>query len=118
MDKATEHLHKLFKYNPETGILIWNVRRRGITYGAVAGTDRGDGYIRVKIKQQPHFAHRIIFAIMTGQWPVHQIDHINGNKSDNRWVNLREVTNQENGLNKWYHRAGVPQNTPRPLESR
>jgi hypothetical protein len=37
---------------------------------------------------------------MTGQWPVGEIDHINGNGSDNRWENLRQVTHKQNGANQ------------------
>ena len=43
--------------------------------------------------------HRAIFAFCHGRWPVQQLDHINGCKTDNRIENLREVNNQENHLN-------------------
>jgi len=45
-------------------------------------------------------AHRVVWALAHGQWPVDEIDHINGDRADNRLVNLRSVTGAENKRNK------------------
>ena len=45
------------------------------------------------------YAHQVAFAIMTGQWPEAQIDHVNGRRSDNRWRNLRPTDPAENARN-------------------
>ena len=45
-------------------------------------------------------AHRVIWALHNGAWPDGQIDHINGDKSDNRIENLRVVTTSQNGMNR------------------
>jgi hypothetical protein len=45
-------------------------------------------------------AHRFIWAIVTGEWPKNEIDHINGDSSDNRWENLRDITRTQNQLNQ------------------
>lgn len=45
-------------------------------------------------------AYRVIFALVNGRWPKHQIDHINGNRSDDRPGNLREATPTENMRNR------------------
>jgi hypothetical protein len=58
-----------------------------------------NGYFRVKLHGRCYFAHRIIFAIMTDKWPDQQIDHINGERCDNRWCNLREANFSENQQN-------------------
>lgn len=44
--------------------------------------------------------HRFIWRLVTGEWPTHEIDHVNRNKRDNRWLNLREATHSENGQNR------------------
>lgn len=56
------------------------------------------GYLRGNLFGKLMLAHRAAFALMTGRWPV-QVDHINGVRTDNRWVNLREVTNTQNQHN-------------------
>jgi hypothetical protein len=47
-----------------------------------------------------HYLHRLAWILQTGNTPNGQIDHINGVRDDNRWVNLRDVTNQENAQNQ------------------
>jgi HNH endonuclease/AP2 domain len=95
-----KQLHELFKYNPKTGNLIWLVpgaRRRKV--GDIAGCKSTDGRILVGIKGKIYKAHRIIWAMMTGEWPSESIDHINENPSDNRWSNLRLATKSQNMMN-------------------
>ena len=50
-------------------------------------------------KGKQAFAHRLAWLYMTGVWPENQIDHINGGRDDNRWVNLREADNGQNMQN-------------------
>ncbi|WP_158235398.1 HNH endonuclease [Caulobacter sp. FWC2] len=52
------------------------------------------------INGRDYRAHRIIWLIQTGEWPANDIDHINGARDDNRWVNLRDVSGFENHRNK------------------
>jgi hypothetical protein len=94
-------LSRYVEYNPETGILTWcsnfNVQRR--LRGLEAGRSVVQGYRKVMINRVEYFVHRIAFAMMTGAWPEHEIDHINRVKDDNRWANLREATHAENMRN-------------------
>lgn len=57
-------------------------------------------------------AHRVAFALMEGRWPNGDIDHINGNRSDNRWSNLRECSRSENLHNqvKTRKKSNLPAN--------
>ena len=92
-----ERLKKLFKYEPETGLFIRLVSTNNrVKVGDVAGNARADGYIKIRVDFDMHYAHRLAWLYMTGHWPTQKIDHINGNKSDNRWANLRDVSDAIN----------------------
>lgn len=81
-------------YNPHTGCLTW------VRTGAPASSINNKGYGRVKVMQQTLSAHRVCWFLHHGTWPTGILDHINGNKTDNRIDNLRVVTNQQNGMNR------------------
>lgn len=91
-------LRDVLSYCPETGVLRWKVARGRCSAGSVAGYDTGRGYIGVRVNGRCEYAHRICFELMTGRSPLF-VDHINGVRADNRWINLREVTRSENGMN-------------------
>lgn len=80
---------------PEWECNRWNAKWAGkeITYVGV------DGYKRCSILKKYFQLHRLIWLYMTGEWPKGEIDHINGDRSDNRWCNLRDVSHKENSIN-------------------
>lgn len=94
---------KLLSYDPETGVFVWLSRsgNRSNSWNAkyagrqAGGIDRPDGYIKIK----GSYAHRLAWAFVHGSWPLADIDHINGDKSDNRIANLREVDRKRNMRN-------------------
>jgi hypothetical protein len=57
-------------------------------------------HIQVSLFGHPYLAHRVIYLITTGRWPKHDIDHINGDPTDNRWSNLRAASRSENCANR------------------
>lgn len=63
------------------------------------GTTRFDGYVFIRVDGVVYPAHRLAWLWMTGVWPQEEIDHANGNPSDNSWENLREATHGENQQN-------------------
>jgi hypothetical protein len=63
-------------------------------------TDNKGGYLVGEIGGIAIYAHRVLWALVHGEWPDGEIDHINGNRRDNRLENLRLVTTQENLMNK------------------
>ena len=100
-----EHVH----YDPDTGIFT-RVKRsaNAIQVGDVAGgLSKSNGYLVFHVLNKLWLAHRLAWLYSYGEWPEHQIDHINHNRTDNRLINLRAVTHQENAHNK----SLLPKNT-------
>jgi len=118
-------MNEFISYNADTGELFWKVRRpnrhqtdRGLAVfnskfpgKRVASKLDSRGYKVTSILGKHLMQHRIVWAINTGEWPDSDIDHINGDRSDNRMKNLRSVDRQENMRNKGLYKtnkAGVP----------
>jgi hypothetical protein len=93
---SSNELKKLLEYNQETGIFTW---KQGRYAGKKAGFTRSDGYVQIKIKNTPHLAHRLAWLYVTGQLPLLFIDHIDHDRANNVFTNLREVTKSENSQN-------------------
>jgi hypothetical protein len=66
----------------------------------IAGGSDGLGYIRISVDNKNYKAHRLAWLYVNGEWPSHEIDHINGNRSDNRIDNLRDVPRAQNIQNQ------------------
>lgn len=93
-------VRRLLAYDPETGALTYREKPcRRILAGDPAGTVRKDGYRQVKVGGKLVYSHRIAFFLMEGRWPDEEIDHANGDPSDNRWANLRPARRAENAAN-------------------
>lgn len=92
-----KQLKELLTYNSETGIFTWIKGRRK---GYEAGSIDYNKYTRISILRKLYMAHRLAWLYTYGYFPKEYIDHKNGEKSDNRIINLREATNTENQQNK------------------
>jgi len=130
---SAEFLREVLSYDPETGKFVWLRAlswRRGA--GAEAGTSTKNGYLKIGIKGSEFLCHRLAWIHHYGKDPGGFIDHINGNKSDNRIANLRLASHSENRANvhklrsdntsgyrgvfrhaqmkdKWYAKIGIQQ---------
>jgi hypothetical protein len=115
-------LEDLLEYDPATGMLRWkrpkgermqinmHQQSRRQTKGWFQGFLDTDGYRRFaipdgrhartgKVRQRQLCVHYVAWYLMTGQYPVNDIDHINQNRADNRWTNLRAASRSENMRN-------------------
>ena len=96
-----EELISIFDYNKETGELrLKKSTARRNKPGDLVGGINSRGYHKVKIKYKTHQTSHVCWCLATGSWPKNQIDHINGNQSDNRFINLREASCAENQQNR------------------
>ena len=104
---TANRLRKLLTYNPRTGVFRWRVPLPGRKEGNVAGATRQKGrLIRVDRRQYP--AGRLAWLYMKGRWPKYEINFINGDRSDVRWANLREITrSQKRTLSAPFSKLGV-----------
>jgi hypothetical protein len=102
---TAERLREVAVYDHETGVFSWKIPRRRVRVGAAAGTVSKRGYIDICVDCQVYKAHRLAWLYTYGEWPVALIDHINGDKTDNRLANLRPATKAENGANRTKHES-------------
>ena len=125
-----EIVKELLSYNAETGIFKWNERHvkyfddtesRTAEHNRnnwnaryahkEAGSDDHKGYLLISIFNILYKAHRLAWLYETGEFPCHVIDHTNGCRHDNRFVNLRSTAQLENCKNKKIYntnKSGVP----------
>ena len=94
-------LQEFLSYDPETGLFTWTKSRAQQKAGSVAGTLLRGGYIRVLFKRQKMLAHRLAWLFITKSDPGElTIDHIDGDKTNNRADNLRLATRNQQMWNR------------------
>lgn len=101
---SVAQLREIFICDPEQGTLVWRERPGVVGNRRVAGKPAGAlntaGYRVVTVRPQWMYVHRVVWAMAHGEWPTHRIDHVNGDRSDNRLANLREASHAENLSNR------------------
>lgn len=102
---SVDHVRNCLSYEPETGILRWKWRAEVAPYvnartaGKEAGTSAAE-YRTIGLYGHSYAAHRLAWVIVTGGWPNNMIDHVDGNKHNNRWNNIREADMSKNLMNR------------------
>lgn len=101
MELTVEQLKDTLDYDADTGVFVWKIRpSKAVMAGDVAGcVEKRIGYITIGIAGRVYKAHRLAWLYVYGSWPKGLIDHINGNKADNRIDNLRDVFADGNSQN-------------------
>ncbi len=92
-------VRRLLRYETHTGTFFWRIDTNKISAGDTAGCRQSRGYWHIRINRRLYMAHRLAWLYVMGEWPAGYIDRINGNRSDNRFANLRIATNSENARN-------------------
>lgn len=101
-------VRKVFLYNRRTGELKWRVsifngnghNRAAVKAGDIAGSPHQAGYLSVMLRGRNYMCHRLAWAYVTGRWPKNSIDHIDGDRSNNAFRNLRDVSASMNIQNE------------------
>lgn len=105
-----DYLLWLFHYDRKKGLLFWKNHETHATFIKIQGREVGHldtthGYIVVSIRRNVFKVHRLILFLETGEWPE-QVDHIDGNRSNNHYSNLRSSNLRMNMQNRKIHRDG------------
>jgi hypothetical protein len=91
----------LDSFNYKDGNLYWKIQKKGVNANQIAGTKNKNGYFQIQLNKKFIYLHRAIFLMQYGYLPS-CIDHIDGNPSNNKIENLREVTASQNCWNQKY----------------
>lgn len=95
-DLTQEYLKEVFEY--KDGKLYWKVSKPNVNVGDTVGNPNGTGYLQTKVNYKRYVVHQLIFMLHHGYCPP-QVDHIDGDRSNNRIENLREATPSQNSMN-------------------
>lgn len=95
-----DEVRQLFEYDNATGNLIWKIDvKPRAKAGAVAGFISNDNYRRIGYRGRIYLGHRLVWFYCTGEWPAEFLDHIDGDRSNNRIENLRNASRTDNNRN-------------------
>ena len=98
-DLSQSRLKEILSYDPDTGEFVRLVDVRRARAGDKCRRLSSAGYYQIGVDGWAYLAHRLAWLYMTGEWPAGLVDHIDGDRINNRWCNLRPATVTQNGAN-------------------
>lgn len=105
------YLKDVLLYDYSSGLFTWRVQKSSsIKIGDIAGCEvklTGKRYINIKINSKTYLAHRLVFLYVDGEFPVNDVDHHDGDGTNNRWANLHIVTKQGNQRNRKLNKNNI-----------
>lgn len=93
-----ERLNSLLTYDDITGVFTWNEEGTGRKRKIAGNLSGSSGYLRIGIDGKVYYAHRLAYFAKTGEWPK-SVDHRDGDRLNNAWLNLRNGTQEANAKN-------------------
>lgn len=105
---TASRLREVLHYDQATGFFTWLVQKKGpgAAPGKRAGTVNKAGYIVIGVDGASAYGHRLAVLYVTGEWPIKLVDHRDGIKSNNAWLNLRQTDKSGNAQNLHKPHAG------------
>lgn len=98
---TAEQVRAVLSYDKETGVFHWKTAPRAARKaGAIAGGKNRQGYFTIRVFREGYLSHRLAWLYVHGVWPAGDIDHIDGDRSNNRIANLRDVSRSVNLENR------------------
>ena len=120
-DDIIESLRLALRYDPETGDFFSRRDSHSGRWkeGRQIGSRQSNGYMAARVDGRLLLLHRVAFALMAGRWPSAHVDHRNGDRTDNRWQNLREATPLQNQWNRQalYGGSHISHNNTNPFRA-
>jgi len=96
-----DFINEILSYNIITGVFTWKIKKSNKKAGSIAGRTNTKGYRYITINKKSYAAHRLAWLLVTNKDPYpYEIDHIDGNKGNNAFNNLRQATPQQNSCNR------------------
>lgn len=110
IDLTQARLMELLEYKPKEGIFIRRINRGSKLAGSIAGALNVYNYIQVSVDSKIYREARLAWLYMTGKWPSGVVDHIDGDRNNDKWENLRDVSHKINCQNQRRSTLGTTRN--------
>jgi HNH endonuclease len=98
---TAKYLRTILRYNKRTGLFTWRINKGPTARkNGIAGSYNGQGYRDIMIDGTTYRASRLAFLYVNGRWPKNDVDHIDANRTNDAWKNLRPATRGQNCWNR------------------
>ena len=95
-----DYVNRFIRFDPDTGDFYWRINKTSKARAGKKAGSRNERYYNIELDGRRYSAGRVAWLLTHGEWPVHQIDHLNRRRYDNALRNLRDVPPHLNARNK------------------